>query len=173
MTRTLDAWGRVVFQGEDVAELLMRGFDIGDLLISPDAIVDQYNQMCASHNKDSHMVAPIATPALDPQADAAERQTQWHIPAEYHDLDVRAMLRKRCQFPAETHRVTLEMDLFEAKGLLPVLRLMCFLVDRWRAAGVVWGVGRGSSVASYCLFLIGVHKIDSIHYDIDITEFLR
>ena len=38
---------------------------------------------------------------------------------------------------------------------------------------VLWGVGRGSSVASYALFLIGVHKIDSVKYDLDWREFLR
>jgi DNA polymerase III alpha subunit len=37
----------------------------------------------------------------------------------------------------------------------------------------VWGVGRGSSVASYVLFLIGVHRIDSMKYNLDYKEFLR
>ena len=38
---------------------------------------------------------------------------------------------------------------------------------------IVWGVGRGSSVASYVLFLLGVHKIDSVKYNLDWREFLR
>ena len=38
---------------------------------------------------------------------------------------------------------------------------------------VIWGVGRGSSVASYVLYLIGIHKIDSMYYDLPINEFLR
>jgi DNA polymerase III alpha subunit len=50
---------------------------------------------------------------------------------------------------------------------------MCYLVDFMRENKIVWGVGRGSSVASYVLYLIGVHKIDSIQYDLDWTEFLR
>ena len=37
----------------------------------------------------------------------------------------------------------------------------------------VWGVGRGSSVSSFCLFLIGVHKINPMLYDLDYKEFLR
>ena len=31
-----------------------------------------------------------------------------------------------------------------------------------RENNIVWGVGRGSPVASYVLFLIGVHRINSI-----------
>ena len=48
-----------------------------------------------------------------------------------------------------------------------------YLVDTFSENDVVWGVGRGSSVASYCLYLIGLHKIDSIKYELDIKEFLK
>jgi DNA polymerase III alpha subunit len=42
-----------------------------------------------------------------------------------------------------------------------------------RSNNIVWGVGRGSSVASYVLYLLGVHKVDSIKYGLDIREFLK
>jgi DNA polymerase III alpha subunit len=38
---------------------------------------------------------------------------------------------------------------------------------------IVLGVGRGSSVASYVLYLLGVHRVDSLKYDLDIKEFLK
>jgi len=38
---------------------------------------------------------------------------------------------------------------------------------------MIWGVGRGSSVASYVLYLLDVHRIDSMFYDLDPSEFLR
>ena len=38
---------------------------------------------------------------------------------------------------------------------------------------VIWGVGRGSSVASFVLYKLGVHKIDSLYYNLDVHEFLR
>jgi DNA polymerase III alpha subunit len=50
---------------------------------------------------------------------------------------------------------------------------MKYIVDTLRANNIVWGVGRGSSVASYVLHLIGVHKIDSIKYSIPIEEFFK
>ncbi len=169
----VDAWGRVMFAGEDVAELLLSGVELSALVITPDGVMDRYNRACLQHNKTSHMIQPPELPRLDPTADTQARQSQWHIPSDYLTLDVRALLLTRCQRPIESDRVIMEMDLFEARGLLPVLRLMCFLVDHWRATGLVWGVGRGSSVASYCLFLIGIHRVDSLEYGLDIFEFLR
>ena len=38
---------------------------------------------------------------------------------------------------------------------------------------VIWGVGRGSSVASYVLYKLGIHRVDSMFYELDIDEFLR
>ena len=42
-----------------------------------------------------------------------------------------------------------------------------------RKNSVLWGLGRGSSVASYVLYLLGVHRINSLYYDLDIKEFLK
>jgi len=56
---------------------------------------------------------------------------------------------------------------------MPLLKWMKYFVDTCRTNRVVWGVGRGSSVASYVLYLIGVHRIDSMKYNLDWQEFLR
>jgi DNA polymerase III alpha subunit len=65
------------------------------------------------------------------------------------------------------------MDLFKQHAMEDVLRFLIYMTSTLREAGVWWGVGRGSSVASYCLYLIGVHKIDSIKFGLDIHEFIR
>ena len=49
---------------------------------------------------------------------------------------------------------------------------MVYLVDYMRDNNILWGVGRGSS-ASYVLYLIGIHKINSIQFGLDWREFLR
>jgi DNA polymerase III alpha subunit len=59
------------------------------------------------------------------------------------------------------------------RNLFQLLQYLKYLVDTMRKHNIVWGVGRGSSVASYVLYLIGVHKINSMYYDLDIEEFLR
>ena len=63
--------------------------------------------------------------------------------------------------------------MFEKKKFINVLQFLIYFVDTLRAKNVVWGVGRGSSVASFCLFLIGIHKINPLQYDLNIAEFLR
>ena len=53
------------------------------------------------------------------------------------------------------------------------LGFLIYLIDLMRTNNIVWGVGRGSSVSSYILYLIGVHKVNSILYKLDINDFLR
>jgi DNA polymerase III alpha subunit len=54
-----------------------------------------------------------------------------------------------------------------------LLKYLKYLVDTMRKNNVVWGVGRGSSVASFVLFLLEVHRINSLYYDLSIDEFLK
>ena len=62
---------------------------------------------------------------------------------------------------------------FEKRDMLNLLRYMIYLVDYMRDNKIVWGVGRGSSVASFVLYLVGVHRINPIQFDLDWREFLR
>jgi DNA polymerase III alpha subunit len=66
-----------------------------------------------------------------------------------------------------------ELEAFRIRNLLPLLKALKYLVDTMRQNNIVWGVGRGSSVASYVLFLMEVHRIDSLKYNLDWREFLR
>jgi len=63
--------------------------------------------------------------------------------------------------------------LYIDRELIDLLRYLKYFVDTMRANNIVWGLGRGSSVASYVLYLIGVHRINSMYYDLDIGEFLK
>ena len=97
----------------------------------------------------------------------------WNIPQEYLDLDIEKYCLNLCQNDEEYARVSLELALFQKNNMIIVLKSMKYIVDTLRANNVVWGVGRGSSVASYVLHLIGVHKINSIKYNIPIEEFFK
>jgi DNA polymerase III alpha subunit len=79
----------------------------------------------------------------------------------------------QCTTDEQRDRVSQELELFISNGMYDVLHVMKYVVDTLRANNVVWGVGRGSSVASFCLFLIGVHKINPLLYALDHREFLR
>lgn len=97
---------------------------------------------------------------------------KWFIPESYKNLDIEQFLIDQC--PEENQdRLIQELDLFHKNKMIPVLQAMKYIVDTLRKNNVVWGVGRGSSVASYALFLIGIHKIDSVKYNLPLEEFFK
>ena len=100
-------------------------------------------------------------------------QSNWHMPENYKNMDIAQWLLDQCQTQEELQRVGQELLLYQERNLFQLLKQLKYIVDTWRANNIVWGVGRGSSVASYVLFLLGVHRINSIYYDLDVAEFLR
>lgn len=102
----------------------------------------------------------------------SRNQENWFMPDEYKNMDIEGFLVTQC--PKQNYeRLIIELQLFRKHNMMTLLRYLKYLVDTMRENNIVWGVGRGSSVASYCLFLIGVHKIDSIKYKLDIKEFIK
>jgi hypothetical protein len=95
------------------------------------------------------------------------------MPQEYKDLDIAEYILGLCKTQEELQRVGEELLLYADRDLLDLLKYLKYFVDRMRSNKVVWGLGRGSSVASYVLYLLGVHKINSMYYDLDIKEFLK
>ena len=95
------------------------------------------------------------------------------MPEKYKSLDIAKYILNLCKTDRELQRVGMELLLFQERNMFDLLRFLVYIVDVMREHDIVWGVGRGSSVASYVLYLIGIHKIDSIFYDLDIEEFLR
>ena len=100
-------------------------------------------------------------------------QSEWFMPEEYKNMDIYTWLKNKCQTQQEHARVQEEFKEFAERNMTDILCYMVYLVDFMRENDIVWGVGRGSSVASYVLYLIGVHRIDSIKYELDWREFLR
>lgn len=103
----------------------------------------------------------------------AFNQSNWYMPNEYKSLDIAQWVLNACTTEAELQRVGEELLLYQEFNLLDLLRFLKYFVDTMRANNIVWGLGRGSSVASYVLYLIGVHKVNSMYYDLKIEEFLR
>ncbi len=100
-------------------------------------------------------------------------QSNWFMTKKYQEFPILDWIREQCKTQEEITRVEEEIVLFLQHNMVDLLRYLKYLVDTMRENNVVWGVGRGSSVASYVLYIIGVHKIDSIKYNLDIKEFLK
>ena len=96
----------------------------------------------------------------------------WFIPKDYCP-NLSEMLYGMCETDDQRDRVSQELELYIKHDMYDVLHVMKYIVDTLRDNNIVWGVGRGSSVSSYVLYLIGVHKIDSIKYKLPIEEFFK
>ena len=163
--------GDVIFSEEDTIDLLYTDpdFNISKLYFND---IDKYSQSL----KELGIDLPIINTA--PQREAIndfdiKNINNWHMPEKYYQINVLEWLLGKCQNDEEKMRVQMEYSLFEKKQFIKVLQFLIYFIDTLRANNIVWGVGRGSSVASFCLFLIGVHKINPLLYNLDITEFLR
>ena len=136
---------------------------------------DQYNSAVKTTYADLPLVGEYHPypPDYDIDVFHQTQQSLWHMPEEYLSLDIAQWLLDQCQTQEELQRVGKELLLYQERNLFNLLRQLKYIVDTWRKNNIVWGVGRGSSVASYVLYLIGVHRINSMYYDLDIAEFLR
>jgi DNA polymerase III alpha subunit len=100
-------------------------------------------------------------------------QLNWFMPSEYYSMDIAQWILDQCKTDAELQRAGEELIMFQERNMFNLLKYLKYLVDTLRKNNIVWGVGRGSSVASFVLFLIGIHKINSLYYDLSIDEFLK
>lgn len=110
---------------------------------------------------------------------------EWSIPDEYKNLNIVDYVIDKLhiefaydKFPESEladrmNRVSRELALYKKHGVFAVLQVLIFVINTLDKHGVVWGVGRGSSVSSYVLYLIGVHDVDSVKYELSITDFLH
>ena len=102
-----------------------------------------------------------------------KNQNSWHMPDEYKNFEIVGFLLDQTTNEEEYQRVVEELELFYQYNMIDLLKYIKYLVDTMRSNNILWGVGRGSSVASYILYLIGVHKINSLKFKLDIKEFLK
>jgi DNA polymerase III alpha subunit len=108
------------------------------------------------------------------ELDSSTEDITWNMPEEYRRLDIRQHIESNYTLSnMQLARVNLELDEFEKRNLTDLLRFLVYFIDTVRKNNIVYGVGRGSSIASYVLYLLKVHRIDSIKYNLDIKEFLK
>jgi DNA polymerase III alpha subunit len=180
----LNTANELVVDENALVELFLQGTRPNMVTMQSTAVIDRYNRFCNLFLFDGNIDVELSDSTTDKYM--ATLIDNWWLPIEYKEISVYDYLSNclekhlncnadgdRMYSTAEWKRVCEEMDVYVDRGLTPVLKFMIYLVDTMRANNIVWGVGRGSSVASYVLFLIGVHKIDSMKYNLDYKEFLR
>ena len=152
-------FGEIVYNIEDVVDLIMTEKSTAGITV--DSTVDLGNTI------------PETDISLSVDEYDLMNQHRWLMPEEYQQLDIAQHIINCCKTEAEMQRAGRELLMFQERNLFNLLKYLKYLVDTMRANNIIWGVGRGSSVSSYVLYLLGVHRIDSMYYDLDPGEFLR
>ena len=111
--------------------------------------------------------------------------TEWNIPKHYKELDIADYIWGKLKEETEKRkfgedeykerlmRTKMEIRIWKKRNLFGMLRTLIYVVNTFEEHKIVWGTGRGSSCASYLLYLIGLHQVDSVKYDLDLGEFFR
>jgi DNA polymerase III alpha subunit len=168
-------FGELVFSELDLCNLIMQGRNVDSL---QHVVVDEtvnLEELIAHVERPESLLTwtfPYDSNTSVPEFHKAQ-QLMWHMPEEYKTLDIAQHVLNLCNTEAELQRCGTELLLYQERDLFDLLRYLKYLVDVMNQNQVIWGVGRGSSVASYVLYLLGVHRINSMYYNLDIAEFLR
>ena len=165
-----DQYGRMTFDEQDLVDQIMQGNrELDGYVVDPSVQLDRAVSLL------EHMPALVQHVDQNISVEEFDRVSQqnWHMPQSYQTLDIAELVLSLCNNDGELQRCGQELLLYQERDLFNLLRYLKYLVDVMNDNNVIWGVGRGSSVASYVLYKLGVHRIDSLHYDLDPTEFLR
>jgi len=175
MLMKTDSLGIPRFSNRDLVDMIYSGhIDKCHVVLCDNSVdVDKFNNY-ANENGLPSLTKYIPLDVEEKTFDGV-CQGEWFMPEEYKTLEVDAFLLGKIggKLTKEWGRCLEELEAFRERDMEDLLRYMIYLVDFMRENDIVWGVGRGSSVASYVLYLIGVHRINSIQYDLDWREFLR
>jgi DNA polymerase III alpha subunit len=167
----INDYGDCVYSEDAVINLLYQNPELDISKIPTQA--EQYNQALKELDIDLPQLPEHVQRSQSVVDFDRNNYAQWHMPESYTKTDVKKYLLDKCGTDQERERVEAEYILFEQKGFTKVLQFLIYFVDTLRQNNIVWGVGRGSSVSSFCLFLIGIHKINPLLYNLDYREFLR
>jgi len=166
--------GEQIYNEDDLCNLIMQGFDpSGFDGIIVDNTTDVETAAYILENVPSFIKYDELVESLTTEEFDHRNQSRWFMPEEYLNLDIAEHVLSLCKNDAELQRCGAELLLFQERDLFNLLRYLVYLVELMNQNKLIWGVGRGSSVASYVLYKLGVHKIDSLYYELDPAEFLR
>jgi DNA polymerase III alpha subunit len=165
----LDKFSNPVFSEQDLFDALYQGHQI---IPTVPMFVDASEETAQLEKTLEFQFVPLINDEFSKEEFDRALQEDWFMPEEYLTMDIEKFLVDVC--PAENYqRLVDELTAFKDRNMLNVLKWLKYFVDTCEKEDVLWGVGRGSSVASYVLYLIGVHSVDPIKYKLDWREFLR
>jgi DNA polymerase III alpha subunit len=170
----VDKFGQMIFDTNQVADCLLSrpGARVSEFFVTQDT---EYRRAVQALLAGFELPRIYDLSVLEKSQEEfdAQQQNTWLVPGSYRAFDIFNWMLERAPDDLARNRVITEYQLYEQYQLVDFLRFLKYMVDELRKNNIVLGLGRGSSVSSYCLYLIGAHRINPLKYDLDISEFLR
>lgn len=141
---------------------------------------DDFNTTEVIHYNRKYKKDPI-----DYKREISPVSIDWDMPQKYRELDIDAYLMGKLkqevansdftdeEIEKRYYHLKMEYRIWKKRNLIDMLRTLIYVVNTFEEHKIIWGTGRGSSCASYILYLVGLHQVDSVEFDLDIGEFLR
>ena len=164
-----DIYGQPIYSEVDLCGFFMQD---PDRKIT-DALVESKISFNLLELENVPVVKVYQDPKLSIEEFDQQKQSRWFMPEEYRHMDIAKWVLDQCKDEDELQRAGDELLKYSDRNMFVLLQYLKYFVDTMREHKIVWGVGRGSSVASFVLYLIGIHKINSLWYDLSIDEFLK
>lgn len=174
----VDEYGQVYLSNKEVTDKLYgdQNFDTTNLFLEDDNEYNLHKNNCTLF--EINQIQKPNKPNIDPVEYHKLLSADWHMPDTYKNLDVLDFCCKKLE---QKNLIALdyvqilnkEYKEFKQRNMIDVLRFMCYIMNEIAEKDIVTGVGRGSSVSSLILYLIGVHHIDPVKYNLSYKEFLR
>jgi DNA polymerase III alpha subunit len=165
-----DKYGQLIYDEKDLCDVLMSDPDkrLQRVLTTANVNFDQLNL-----RNTPELIKYTIEETLSLEEFDTKCKDNWYIPEAYREFDIAQFILDQCKTDAELQRAGEELLLYQERDMFMLLRYLKYFVDTMRKNNIVWGVGRGSSVSSFVLYLLGVHRINSLYYDLSIYEFLK
>jgi DNA polymerase III alpha subunit len=169
----INKYGQAILSSDNLRNLVLQGKSISHLNVIQDSETELFQQYQAELLSETitFLDAPEELLSFDEFHENCAKE--WVFPVIYQQINVKTWLLDKCKTQHEVDRVNEEYKLFEERNLIMLLRLFIFLVNYMRENKLIWGIGRGSAVSSFCLYLIGIHRVDSLKYNLNIKDFLK
>lgn len=165
--RSVDHNGNVLLDLNAAVYSMNAGCNIHDIQIQDlnASEIELFNKYCTEFGFEERI--------LNNDVNHENNHNLWKYDPSYDNINLEDYFLNLCSTDVQRERVLYELKLYSEYNMTKLLRCMLWLVHTFEDNNIFWGVGRGSSVSSYCLYLIGLHMVDSIKYDLNVHEFLK
>lgn len=166
--------GDITFTSDQLNDFILRGGNI-----TSGIHIDALNAEIENFNK----LNPSLKVSVKEKLNALDQT--WNIPDTYKNINIGKYVTEKLKNESDKkkfdekelikriERIETELKKYKEYDMTIILKTVIYIVDVFTKNNIVWGTGRGSSCSSYILYLLGLHNVDSVAFDLDIKEFFN